>query len=139
MKKFSVRYQDDDFDVIIHVEQANVRMGVTRSTIIGQQLRDLREREAAENAEPIDVVERVIATMTYPVCIAATTMIENPDAKKPMQLQLPLTLAEFMNLPDGLAYVWEEAALRVNPHWSPRAQTGEPQESSTIETSSADA
>jgi len=131
MRQEQFHYKDDDYDVAITVRQADVRAGVLRSTILGEQFRAFRKAEEEHPDQPPNIIERAIATLTYPACIAAVLKIENTDLNKPAKLQLPLTLEQFMALPDALAYLWEEAALHVNPHWAPRAPAGEGKEPST--------
>ncbi len=140
MRKATIEYKDDDYDVIISVQQADVRAGIARSTILNAQILASRKQREEHPDKPVSVMERAIATLTYPVCIASTTEIVNNEPKTPKQLRLQrLTLDKFLALPDALALIWEEASLEVNPHWVPKLAAPEGEEKEPVKETSSDA
>lgn len=118
MQESSIKYEDGQYNVEIVVHQATVRDGIQRTLLLNQQLCELKAQEKA--GKSADLMTRAVATLTYPACMAATAEVRNLDVNK-KQLKKKLTLDEFMELPDALVYLWEDAAFQLNPHWLPPA------------------
>ncbi len=138
-----VRYRDEEYNVIIHLRQARVVEGMKRTQIIQDNL-ELATIEAKAKGEDLpeptvqNLAIRVIRFFTYPACLAATASIENPksytdadDKSHPFvgkKLVPEVTLEEFMELPEAMVLMWEEAAYELNPHWVPQLRPVEPKE-----------
>lgn len=101
MRQEVVDYKDDTYDVLITVRAARVIDGIRRTCIMAEQI-----------GEPVEAY-------LYPTCICSVDSIENRDPGK-KQLSQYLTAEEFLELPEALVILWEEAAYRANPHWEPR-------------------
>lgn len=124
LKREIVEYVDDFYHVRITVGQATVREGLRRSALIAKRgYPDEAElEELRKGFDPVRFVEDQYLLWTYPACVAGTVEIENLDPEKPNSLSLEV-LNEgsdtFLDLPDALVIIWENAVLEVNPHWSP--------------------
>ena len=59
---------------------------------------------------------RSAAYGTYASCLAATLSIKNPDEKK-QPLSRDMSLESFLDLPDRLTKLWENAVRQCNPQW----------------------
>lgn len=119
----TLEYQDDEYHVILTLRRATVKQGITRSTLINEALLEARQQQRGKTPDPATLGESIIRTYTYPSCVAALVKVENKSVKgKPPAMKVPdePTFEEFLDLPDGLAFQWEELAMKLNPHWAPR-------------------
>lgn len=133
-----VRYRDEEYNVLIHLRQARVIEGMKRGQIIQERLgaetvKTVAEGEGAPVPTLDTLTSRLVSFYTYPACIAATTSVDNlksytgADGKKHpftdgKELAADIPFDEFLELPEALVVLWEEAALELNPHWMPRFQ-----------------
>jgi len=114
VRESKVEYSDDSYDVVITVRQSSMKSSIKRQVLQGKQAALLKQRE--EEGEPAPLHYRYYALRTLPQLFGSTVEIVNAkDAK----LKLPdeMDIDEFMELPEALVVLWEEAALGVNPHW----------------------
>lgn len=79
-------------DVRITVRAARVIDGIRRTRIITEQDSDIR--------------------FTYAACVCSVAEVENLDPD--------ISIDDFLELPDELVLLWEDAAYRANPHWLPQ-------------------
>lgn len=117
MRESKVEYSDDDYDVVITVRQASMKSSIKRQVLRGKQAALLEQRE--KEGEPAPFHYRYYALQTLPQLFGSTVEIVNAKGAK---LKLPdeMGIDEFMELPEALVALWEEAALGVNPHWLPK-------------------
>lgn len=152
MRKQVVTYQDDEYDVLITVRAARVKDGIRRSLIINEQLgtnlgeevdrlaavakKVEEEKKKKEEETPTVTVPplgpgelgiRLLRMYTYPACVCSVDKVENLDPKKE-QLSADISVEDFLELPDALVFIWEEAAYELNPHWVPRLTPRTPKE-----------
>lgn len=88
--------------VKLTVSEAGVLQGIRRSIL----------QEQAKLDEGDDQAILYIKRIFYPDLIAATLSQSGFD-------NWPLSLADFMQVPDQLALKWENAVYELNPHWRP--------------------
>lgn len=135
-----VRYRDEEYNVIIHLRQARVIEGMRRGQIIQERLGRETVKAVAEGGEtPLTaptptldtLTHRLVSFYTYPACIAATTAIDNLKSytdtsgkehpfTSDKELLADIPFEEFLELPEALVVMWEEAAYELNPHWGPQ-------------------
>ena len=118
MRTQEIQYQDDDYNVVITVQQSTVRTGLRRSAIINKFYADERERRKG-GSSPTPWPNAAVATITYPAAIAATVTVVNKEGSKKALPPEP-TPEEWLDLPESLTFLWEQAALALNPHWLPQ-------------------
>jgi len=117
VRESKVEYSDDDYDVVITVRQSSMASSIKRQVLHGKQAALIAQRE--KEGEPVSIIYRYYALQMLPQLYGSTVEIVNAkDAK----LKLPdeMDIDEFMELPEALVVLWEEAALGVNPHWLPQ-------------------
>lgn len=112
MEQATVEYHDGDYNVTIVVQQATVRMGWHRATLIAQYEGQLKQLPADEQA---DLATRYTVYRTLPELMAATLRIKNGKDSK--RLDKNISLKEWFELPEALVMVWEQAVYKINPHW----------------------
>ncbi len=113
-EKTVIYEQADGTQVKITVKRANGYAGMKRSMLTYEAV------QKNEQNEETDPVIAILRTMTYPDLIAATVTAEG--------VPWPMRFEEFMELPDDLISVWEEATYAVNPHWNPPGAADEKKE-----------
>ena len=131
MRESKVEYSDDSYDVVITVRQASMKSSIKRQVLVGKQAALLAKRK--EEGESVPVHYRYYALQTLPQLFGSTVEIVNAkDAKQ--KLPDEMDIDEFMELPEALVALWQEAALGVNPHWLPKddesGEESEPDKSS---------
>lgn len=137
MLKKVVEYRDDEFDVLITVRAARVKDGIRRTLIMNEQLSTNLGEEVARHVEAPKGEEgetlplaplgagtigiRLLRMYTYPACVCSVDKIENLDPTK-KELSPDISIEDFLELPDALVMIWEQAAYEANPHWLPRVK-----------------
>lgn len=135
MLKKVIEYRDDEFDVLITVRAARVKDGIRRTLIMNEQLGTNLGEEVARRVEAPKGEEgetlplappgagaigiRLLRMYTYPACVCSIDKIENLDPAK-KELSPDISIEDFLELPDALVMIWEQAAYDANPHWLPR-------------------
>jgi len=108
------------YEVEITVQEATLRQGIERATLMSEQLTRL-------NATPeAGFLERMTAAATYPACLAVTVEVVNTGTLELDPKKLPLD--EFYDLPDTMVNHWEAAVYKLNPDWNPFPQKEEEEE-----------
>jgi hypothetical protein len=136
MKESTFSYTDDMFDVRVTVTQASRALGIKKAAIADGAMQSLGEPDVLSPIETLII--RFTGSAIYPSCAAATTNIENGDAAV-QKLKLPMTYREFLDLPDKLVEMWEQAVFALNPHWVPFSEQGEKKEPRRTEDTSESA
>ncbi len=128
MRKSSIEYQDDDYNVVIEIGRASVRMGLTRA--------EIWFKARTESMEGLGLIAQSAFLASYPPCAAALLSIENlPVVDKegkvkcnkkgkpllyPKQLKVEdFTADVWFSLPDALSELLQDATFSLNPHWVP--------------------
>ena len=111
MEQDVVKYEGDGYAVEITVQKATLRQGIGRATLMSEQLTILKE------TPEVGFLGKMVATATYPACLAVTMEIINTGAKKLDIKKLPLE--EFLDLPDEMINRWEAMVYELNPAWDP--------------------
>ena len=76
----------------------------------------MKSRDAEISSDPLMMWT---AFRALPDCLGATVEIRNLDESK-QSLSAELSFDEFLDLPEALIQMWQEATYAVNPHWLPR-------------------
>lgn len=107
----------------VTVTEANVLMGTRRG------LAQLQAFERLEGED--DLALKIIKGTTYPNLIGA---VEDSSGFS----EWPVSLSEFMELPESFVVEWEQAVYSLNPHWQPgySSQTDEEKKANISESSS---
>ncbi len=151
MRRRTIDYQDDEYDVVVVLGRASVLQGAQRAVILGLQY--ARFRTVSED-DPISLEERAVATITYPACLSCIVSIENREPKKSKladgvieekpkkavvrkKLVEDISLADFLMLPDALVQQWERYAYELNPQWVPQGEAQGDEEGEVKESSSS--
>lgn len=87
----------------ITVQEANGLMAARREILAAKAYQSPVDDEA----------EQWMRAWVCPILNAVTVAVEG--------VQWPLSIDEFMALPDEILAVWLAAAFRLNPHWLPKA------------------
>ena len=133
MRESKVEYSDDDYDVVITVRQSSMASSFKRQVIRGKQAALLEKRQ--EEGEAVPPHYHYYALRTLPELFGSAVEIVNAkDAK----LKLPdeMDIDEFMELPEALVILWEQATYGVNPHWMATPEDDESGEESEPDKSS---
>ena len=84
-------------------------------TVLPVTRRNARERPAVwEEAKALDENEQVDFVFWRYLTMAAC---------EPEGFTLPLSLDEYLDLPEAFTVAWAEEFMRVNPHWFPQDDT----------------
>jgi hypothetical protein len=113
MRERTVIYKDDSYDVEIVVRQATLRQSFVRTKMYSREKAQMKARDAEVQSDPLMMWT---AFRALPDCLGATVEIRNLDKEK-QQLSTELSFDEFLELPDALIIMWQEAAYECNPHW----------------------
>lgn len=154
LREVEVVWENDREKITLRLTEANVIRGIRRSRIVND-MRDAisadAEDESPEGVEKMSFEEKLVRIYSYPTCIGsiveATVEAKiDPETSEPFELEaldlVDLSFEQFAGLPESLAVVWEEASVKLNPHWLPQGQDsknppdGEQQPSPSINGSS---
>jgi hypothetical protein len=91
-------------DYKITVGEATTLMGMRRTT--------WRLQNNEKYKDSPDEAVKILSFFTYPDLMAVVTDTEGFDL-------WPISFELFLELPDRLVGLWEEAVYRLNPHWQP--------------------
>ena len=119
-------FNSGDEKVALVISRASRRMGMARSILIYEAIQANRDEK--------DQVLAVTRRTDYPDCIACTVEATG--------IPWPITVEQFLELPDDLVEFWGQAVYEMNPHWSPlyQGEKGpEAQKKETISKSASDA
>lgn len=128
-----IRYIDDEYDVTLVVHKASVQDGIERVVLHDLEV-DKLSTESDPGDTPGELIRRAMTQLTrvrhYPDSVTATSEIVNNDPTKPRRIDLPLTVEDYMALPEALTELWLNETYRLNPHWTGRASGKNPSEPS---------
>jgi len=111
MKKVTVKYQDDEYNVVLTVRQATVADGMDRGSRMAVMYSQPFDHATATAAERMT---RYMLFQTYPSCLAVTEFVSTGTKT----LDANISPEEFLELPDSLVFVWDRAVFELNPHWA---------------------
>jgi len=118
MKTSVVEYKDDDYDVQLTVRQCTLEQGMKRTSLRVEQelaLKKRGEQKGVGAANSAALLQRQwLALRTYPDLLASTVEI---SGKHLGDLSVDMAFEQFMQLPEALVMVWEQAVYRVNPQY----------------------
>lgn len=116
MREHVITYKDDDYDVEIVVRQATLKDSFKRVKLRSREEAQMKARDAEVQSNPLMMWT---AFRALPDCLGATIKIRNLDESK-TQLSDEITFAEFLELPEAMIILWQEATYECNPQWLPR-------------------
>jgi len=95
--------------------QAATVLGGMRRIVLAQRGRAFLEELDLPEGSPSAEAFLILATFTYPTCVAAVTEAEGLDIEN-------LTLADFASLPEAFVDAWYDAVIAICPEWAPFAK-----------------
>ena len=119
-----IEYKDLYYDVTITVKQGTFADGMKKAGLQGEALL----AGAGADLGFGENLGLLIAYHVRPSCLAALVNVEN---RGELSVKPDPTIEEFMEYPDALITMWQEAVWELNPHWSPFGRNQTPQLSLT--------
>lgn len=114
----TIHYAGEGLLVQLTIQKANYQQGLRRTLLIQQILKD---PSIIAVSEEVDQVRSIMGMLFYPSMIASVVQHDGFE-------HWPITLDEFMDLPEELMIQWEEATYELNPSWRPPNSDEEDQE-----------
>jgi len=111
----TIEYKADGLDVRLTIVQSTVRIGMMRTLMMeraGVPKFDLKKPGEFMN-DLMAQSEYWVESYLYPSLICAVGEAIGFE-------HWPITLDEFMELPEPFAYEWEQAVFELNSHWKPK-------------------
>lgn len=100
----TLQYDLDGQPVKITVKRASVRVGLQRQSAMAKAS-ELIDKEETDMSE----AEKMLYFFLYPTIVCSTDTV--------VGMAWPMSIDEFMELPDVLVSRWSTLAQEVNPHW----------------------
>ena len=113
-----VVYKDVEYDLIITVGKADVRMGIRRAVLGDAQSIALGPVPKDRDLTREELELRFLRLATYPMCLAGTVKVQAAPGTKPFD-PTNMTVDQFLALPEELVAAWGNEVALLNKHWWP--------------------
>jgi len=115
----TLKYSDGEIDATIEIGKANGRMGAKHGAMVEETRQFCKDSPGCDRFE-------IDARWSFTAVVPATLSVTG--------LPWPMTVEQFVNLPEELSDMWLDEARKLNMHWWKMPDTVDAQKKATSDT-----